>query len=394
MSRFVQCSSVISRCETNRAQSHETEWILFTSGTTGVPKMVVHSLASLAGAIAPAASGASPVVWATFYDIRRYGGLQILLRAILGGGSLVLSGPTDTTDDFLSRAQLHAATHITGTPSHWRKALMSPAARHVKPQYARLSGEIADQAILDHLQAFYPHASIAHAFASTEGGVAFEVGDGRAGFPATFIGRADSGVELKVENDTLHIRSPRAARRYVGNETESLLDPDGFVDTGDVLELRGDRYHFVGRRGGIINVGGLKIHPEEVEAVINRQPGVRMSLVKARKSPITGAIVAADVVPMATLDGPAAVQMMDALKSEILDALSTRPGTAQSAGGASLRSVARGDPVRKDGAARCIVSSSPEEVADSGSASRSCCAPKAIRSSPSRGVRVNDSLRR
>ncbi len=67
-------------------------------------------------------------------------------------------------------------------------------------------------------------------------------------------------------------------------------------------------------------MGGLKIHPEEVEAVINRQPGVRMSLVKARKSPITGAIVAADVVPMATLDGPAAVQMMDALKSEILDA--------------------------------------------------------------------------
>ena len=71
---------------------------------------------------------------------------------------------------------------------------------------------------------------------------------------------------------------------------------DGFVDTGDMLELRGDRYYFVGRRDGVINVGGLKVHPEEVEAVINRHPQVRMSLVRTRKNPITGALVVADVV--------------------------------------------------------------------------------------------------
>ena len=71
---------------------------------------------------------------------------------------------------------------------------------------------------------------------------------------------------------------------------------DGWVDTGDMIEQRGERYYFAGRRGGIINVGGLKINPEEVEAVINRHPGVRMSRVSGRKSPITGAIVIADVV--------------------------------------------------------------------------------------------------
>jgi acyl-coenzyme A synthetase/AMP-(fatty) acid ligase len=60
--------------------------------------------------------------------------------------------------------------------------------------------------------------------------------------------------------------------------------------------LRGDRYYFVGRRGGIINIGGLKVHPEEIEAVINRHADVRMSCAKSRKSPITGAIVVADVV--------------------------------------------------------------------------------------------------
>jgi 3-oxoacyl-[acyl-carrier protein] reductase len=51
---------------------------------------------------------------------------------------------------------------------------------------------------------------------------------------------------------------------------------------GDMVELRGERYHFVGRRGGIINIGGLKVHPEEVEAVINRHESVRTSRARSR----------------------------------------------------------------------------------------------------------------
>ena len=79
-----------------------------------------------------------------------------------------------------------------------------------------------------------------------------------------------------------------------------------------MLELRDGRYYFVGRRGGIINVGGLKVHPEEVEAVINRHPRVQMSLVKSRKSPITGAIVVAEIVLQSEAgDGDAAARGVD-----------------------------------------------------------------------------------
>jgi len=63
-----------------------------------------------------------------------------------------------------------------------------------------------------------------------------------------------------------------------------------------MVELRGERYYFVGRREGVINVGGMKVHPEEVEAVITRHPAVQMVRVRGRPSPITGAIVVADVV--------------------------------------------------------------------------------------------------
>ncbi|MCP5412133.1 MAG: AMP-binding protein [Alphaproteobacteria bacterium] len=268
-----------------------TEWVLFTSGTTGEPKMVAHTLAGLTGAIQPAA--AADITWGTFYDIRRYGGLQILLRALLGHASLVLSDADEDVAGFLARLGRCGVTHLTGTPSHWRRALMSPANAAIAPHYVRLSGEIADQAILDSLKARFPDAAIGHAYASTEAGVGFEVTDGLEGFPASFIGRPGA-VEMKVEDGRLHLRSARTASAYVGGGPD--LRNDGWVDTGDVIEQRGGRFHFMGRAGGIINVGGLKINPEEVEAVINRQPGVRASRVSGRKSPITGAIVVAEVV--------------------------------------------------------------------------------------------------
>jgi acyl-coenzyme A synthetase/AMP-(fatty) acid ligase len=278
-----------------------TEWVMFTSGTTGVPKLVVHSLEGLTGAIRAAPAPALAPVWGTFYDIRRYGGLQILLRALLAGGSMILSDAHEAAADHLARLGRLGVTHLSGTPSHWRRALMTPAIAAIAPGYVRMSGEVVDQAVLDSLKAQFPSAAIGHAYASTEAGVGFEVNDGREGFPAALV-EAGAGpskavrVEMRVVEGSLQLRSTRAASRYLNADAPRLVDADGFVDSGDMVERRGDRYHFVGRRGGIINVGGLKVHPEEVEAVINRHPAVRMSLVKGRRNPITGAIVVAEVV--------------------------------------------------------------------------------------------------
>jgi acyl-coenzyme A synthetase/AMP-(fatty) acid ligase len=123
---------------------------------------------------------------------------------------------------------------------------------------------------------------------------------------------------MKVEDGSLRIRSPRTAFRYLGTSGEALADRDGFVDTQDMVELRGDRYYFVGRRDGVINVGGLKVHPEEVEAVINRHPGVRMSLVRGRRNPITGALVVADVVAQAETVEPDGTTDIAVLRNQIL----------------------------------------------------------------------------
>jgi acyl-CoA synthetase (AMP-forming)/AMP-acid ligase II len=305
-----------ARCAGIAQTTRATEWLMLTSGTSGVPKIVGHTLEGLCGAIIgdrPVPGDALPV-WATFYDIRRYGGLQIFLRAIIGGGSMVLSDPGEALADHVARLNRSGVTHMSGTPSHWRKLLMSGSAEQFAPRYVRLSGEIADQAVLDGLRQAFPQASIGHAYASTEAGVGFAVNDGLEGFPATLLGEGRGAVDMKVVDGSLRIRSRRAAHAYVGRAAAALTDGDGYVDTGDMVELRGERYYFVGRRNGIINVGGLKVHPEEIEAVINGHPEVRMSRAKSRRSPITGGIVVAEVVLTADADPARA----EAVRNEIL----------------------------------------------------------------------------
>lgn len=299
------------------ALDRDTEWVLLTSGTSGRPKMVIHTLAALTDTIARGRETnhgrQDPTTWATFYDIRRYGGLQIFLRAILGGADLFVTSEGEALGDHLHRLGAANVTAISGTPSHWRRVLMSQERSAFAPRYIRLSGEIADQLVLDGLRAAYPDAEIAHAYASTEAGVGFAVADGLEGFPATLVDRPTKTLTMKVIDGSLRIKSNGNATRYIGLDAPALTDAEGFVDTGDLVERRSDRFHFVGRRGGIINVGGLKVNPEEVEAVLNRHDAVRMSLVRARKNPLTGAIVVADVV----LNG--SVEDEETLKQEIIE---------------------------------------------------------------------------
>jgi acyl-coenzyme A synthetase/AMP-(fatty) acid ligase len=285
------CHLPLQPLHSPRIANLETEWILPTSGTTGAPKLVRHSLRTLMGAI----GDAPQQQWATFYDIRRYGGLQILLRALSGRGSLTLGAEGESLGSLLGRFGDAKITHISGTPTHWRKVLMSGEGLRIDPEYVRLSGEIADSGVLAALQALYPRARIEHAYASTEAGVVFAVDDGKAGFPGSWVER-DSAVEMKIVDGTLRVRSSHSARGFLGESAAALTDNEGFVDTGDMVERRGDRYYFIGRRGGIINVGGAKVHPEEVETTLNAHAIVRASHVFARTSPITGALVFADIV--------------------------------------------------------------------------------------------------
>jgi acyl-coenzyme A synthetase/AMP-(fatty) acid ligase len=312
----------VQTCAGTSVSERQTEWILLSSGTSGKPKMVRHDLPSLTAAIQSRATKLNEIIWGTFYDIRRYGGLQIFLRAVLGTGSLILSSVDEIPADYLARLAARGATHVSGTPSHWRSALWSPAITKISPRYVRLSGEIATQGVLDNLRAAFPNAGLSHAFASTEAGVGFTVTDGLEGFPADVVGQRDD-VTIKIENGSLRIRSPGNAFDYIDADETVIRDGDGFVDTGDIVELRGQRFYFLGRTNGVINVGGLKVHPEEVEGVINRHPKVEASLVRPKKNPILGSVVVADVTLKPGIDRDADSERIRQLKQEIMQFCST-----------------------------------------------------------------------
>jgi non-ribosomal peptide synthetase component F len=163
----------------------KTEWLLLTSDTSGAPKIVGHALEELCGAtVAEGPALTSAPVWATFTDIRGTDGLRIFLRAIIGGGSLVLSEPVETMSDYVARLASRGVTHIAGAPSHWRKLLMSGPAAGLAPQYVFLSGDVADPAMFDELKRVFPGASIAHIGGSAEAGAGFAIDDSRDEFPA------------------------------------------------------------------------------------------------------------------------------------------------------------------------------------------------------------------
>lgn len=278
-----------------------TEWVFATSGTTGTPKLVAHSLTSLTRTT-KLFSGA-PRRWGQMYNIARFAGIQVFLQG-LTSGSLLLPRSDMGLPEQLGFLTANGCTALSATPTLWRKILMTPGHETLPLAQVTLGGEIADGAILSALARTYPAARVVHIYASTEAGTAFSVRDGRPGFPVSYLHDAPGGVRLKVVDGRLFVRTRNTRATYLNRE-EAFADADGFVDTGDRVEIKGDRCLFLGRENGAINVGGNKVYPEEVEHVLLANPSVDLARVSAHKSPITGQLVVAEVVAASGVDAGA-----------------------------------------------------------------------------------------
>jgi acyl-CoA synthetase (AMP-forming)/AMP-acid ligase II len=274
----------------------ETEWVLATSGTTAEPKLVAHTLVSLSRTTRVSASAQGDVPhWGLLYEYARFAGLQVVLQALLSGGSLVAPDMTQPLERQLEQLADANVTHLSATPTMWRKIVMLPQSDRLSLKQISLGGEIADDRILKVLATRYPLARVTHIYASTEAGVGFSVKDGHAGFPASFLDRPPAGVELRVVDGRLYVKSRKASAAYLGSQS-AFSDSEGWVDTGDNVRVDGDRVTFLGRDSGVINVGGNKVHPEEVERTLLMHPAVRFARVFSKKSPITGALVVAEII--------------------------------------------------------------------------------------------------
>lgn len=279
--------------------------LVLTTGTTGAPKGARHDWARLAGRVR-AAGGNGDERWLLAHDLHQFAGLQVLLHVLATGATLVAPagrGPGEA----IAEIRRHRVTHVSATPTFWRLlagALDAETAAELPIVQITLGGEAAPESLLGRLRELFPGARISHVYAGTEFGSVVSVHDGHAGLPESVLERPDdAGAQVRILDGELEVRSRVGMLGYHG-------EPDGeqgWRPTGDLVELRGGRIHFVGRRSEIINVGGAKVHPLPIEELVASVEGVALAAAYGRASPVTGQIVALDVVAAAGAD-PAAVE--------------------------------------------------------------------------------------
>lgn len=288
--------------DANNGSTAEGRLFTMTSGTTGMPKIATHSLPTL---ISKAKAGLNRRPenggrWLLTYQPTGFAGLQVTLTAALWEGLLVT--PLERSmSGFYQAATRWDATHISATPTFWRSFLMLADPEELSLQQITLGGEASDQPTLDRLRAAFPDVRMTHTYASTEAGVVYAVHDGKEGFPAAWLETAPKGVGLRIVDGFLHIKTANMMRGYASKQDQPLLD-DGWLATADLAVVEGDRVRVLGRDDNTINVGGSKVYPLPVEAVILDVPGVIEAHVYGVANPVTGQLVAADVVREDGLD--------------------------------------------------------------------------------------------
>lgn len=279
----------------------ETGIVVPTSGTSGQPKHTLHRLEALLGRIRPARNPA-PARWLLTYLPHSFAGLQVILTALATGDAAV-SVTQANVSSLASAAVSNQVTHISGTPTFWRAFLLclGESASRLSLQQITMGGELADQATLDRVRAAFPTASVSHIYASTEAGALFSVRDGKAGFPAVWLEEPVDGVSLRIREGVLEVRSPRAMLGYIDRK-ELPVTADGWLITGDRVEVRDGRVYFLGRQDSVFNVGGAKVTPEEIEAALLDVPGILDLRAFAVPNPITGSVIGLEVAVLAGAD--------------------------------------------------------------------------------------------
>ncbi|MBK7904869.1 MAG: AMP-binding protein [Proteobacteria bacterium] len=232
------------------------------------------------------------------YGVRACGfaGLQVLFSASNSNGALVIPPAGAAFRDHAELLARHRIEAISATPTWWRMLISAwPSSVAVpKLQQATLGGEIVDQPTLDLVDQFFKPTHLTHVYATSEAGTAIVVSDRRSGFPEEWLQDRQRPVLLRIHEYMLEVKSPFRMRGYV-NAAEPAAN-DGWLPTGDMIATRGGRCYFVGRADQLLNIGGSKVTPEEVEEVLQQGLNSRLPRLWQAQS-IMGTLLAADIVP-------------------------------------------------------------------------------------------------
>jgi long-chain acyl-CoA synthetase len=275
--------------------------VLFSSGSTGASKGVVHDLEALLAKFQVARRRMRTLLFLLFDHI---GGINTLFYTLSNGGTVVVSGgrSPDTVCEAIAR---HGVELLPTSPSFLNLLLVSGACERHDLRSLKLvtyGTEPMPEATLARAREAMPWVDFQQTYGLTEIGILRSKSrpDG-----SLWVKLGGEGYETKIKDQRLWVRAASAMLGYLN--APSPFDAEGFLDTGDLVEVDGEWLRILGRQDDRINVGGEKVHPTEVENVLLQMPNVVDAVVFGQPHPLMGQIVAARL-SLASPEAPAAVK--------------------------------------------------------------------------------------
>jgi acyl-CoA synthetase (AMP-forming)/AMP-acid ligase II len=263
--------------------------ILFSSGSTGRPKVMLHDLDRLLGKFA---TPRPPLRMLSFLLLDHIGGVNTLLSGLANGGTIVTVG--DRRPETVCRAIAHHRVEALPTsPTFLNLLLLSEEYRRHDLSSLRLityGTEPMPASTLERLRREFPGTRLQQTYGLSELGILRSKSrdDG-----SLWVKVGGEGYETRIVDGILWIRAETAMLGYLN--AENPFDAEGWFNTQDAVEQDGEWLRFLGRTSDLINVGGQKVYPAEVESVLLGLENVLDVTVRGEPNPIIGQCVVARV---------------------------------------------------------------------------------------------------
>ncbi len=263
--------------------------ILFTSGSTGKPKGILHDCELLLQKFSTERRGYRTLL---FLLMDHIGGFNTLMSVFAYGGTGVVAG-SRMADEICRTVEASRVELLPVTPTFLNLLLASNSYKDFDLSSVLLityGTEVMPETTLERVSAIFPSARFQQTYGLSELGILRSKSKESA---SVWVQVGGQGFETKVVDGMLHIRAQSAMVGYL-NEP-SPFDDDGWMNTGDMVEVDGEYIRILGRESEVINVGGQKVLPIEVETVLMAADNVVEATVYGVSNPLMGSTVAARV---------------------------------------------------------------------------------------------------
>lgn len=263
--------------------------VLFSSGSTGESKAAVHDLVPLLEKFKIRRHAMRAITFLLFDHI---GGFNTLLYNLSNGGCVITIA--DRKPEFVCKMiEKYRVETLPTSPTFINLILLSEAYKRYDLSSLKLvtyGTEVMPQSTLERFHRIFPDIRLLQTYGLSEIGI---MRSKSLSSDSLWVRIGGEGFQTRVVDGILEVKAESAMLGYLN--APSPFTHDGWFHTGDSVLVDGEYMKILGRQSEIINVGGEKVFPAEVESVLQQMDGVEDVAVSGEKSPITGQIVKARI---------------------------------------------------------------------------------------------------